>query len=345
MFLKLWRLRDSLCQVTPKTLDWHGMNALEWAHKYIVQARYLSERSHAQHGRLKHAGFYGSKIGVYCVYAAVHLEKGDENSADNAILCVLEAYDVMDRDAVGCDVLYGLSGYLYALRFLSSEISALQPSASWSQINARLAGLFPRVIDEIVNQSEPLYWTWGGSQEAWAWHKSHYVGAIHGLSGILTQIISCPTDALSPKHYDFVMDRFVFLRSLLVRQGGERPFGCINYGLIAFLTDVFNFPSSLEKVYRANHTLFQFCHGAPGVVHCFYALDRLVSDEKSMSGLESDIQACLASTFKRGWLTKGVGICHGLAGTLYAFLGGLPRDSKAAPLTLRTKLLQESLWQ
>lgn len=221
MFLKLWRLRDSLCQGQLKNVEWNDIYALEWAHKFIVQARYLSERSRVQHGRLKHAGFYGSEIGVFCMYAAVLLEKGDETSAERAIMHVLEAYDSMDRDAVGCDTLYGLSGYLYSLRFLSAEICARHSSNSWSQIHERMALLFPRVIDGIVNRAEPLYWTTGGSQEAWAWHKSHYVGAIHGLSGILTQIISCPMEAWSPKHYDFLTDRLVFLRSLMARQGGK----------------------------------------------------------------------------------------------------------------------------
>jgi hypothetical protein len=39
------------------------------------------------------------------------------------------------------------------------------------------------------------------------------VGAIHGISGFLSEIISCPKSAWSPKRCDLIMDPLVFMQS------------------------------------------------------------------------------------------------------------------------------------
>jgi hypothetical protein len=92
---------------------------------------------------------------------------------------------------------------------------------------------------------------------------------------------------------------------LLTRQEGECAFGYINYIPHIHL----QFPKLIGKGIPAESFSFQVLSGASGVVHCFYAMGRLSEDEKSgamnsvMVGLDSCIQACIASIFSRGWLS------------------------------------------
>jgi hypothetical protein len=110
MLLRLWRSKDVIFGQSSDSPTWDGLTALQWAHKYIVHAQYVTERK-GRRGRLKEAGFYGSNIGVHCVFAAIHLEMGDEMAASRVISRVLDAYDRFDLDAIPSESLYGLSGY------------------------------------------------------------------------------------------------------------------------------------------------------------------------------------------------------------------------------------------
>ncbi|XP_023704705.1 lanC-like protein 2 isoform X2 [Cryptotermes secundus] len=74
-----------------------------------------------------------------------------------------------------------------------------------------------------------------------------------------------------------------------------------------------NFPSSL-----GNNTdkLVQWCHGAPGVVFLF-------AEAYKVFGHDQYLQTALKCgdvVWRRGLLTKGYSICHGVAGNAYTFL-------------------------
>ena len=63
---------------------------------------------------------------------------------------------------------------------------------------------------------------------------------------------------------------------------------------------------------RAQKTLMQFCHGAPGFVICLAALPARELDDLLIAGGEAAWDA--------GPLTKGSNLCHGTGGNGYAFL-------------------------
>ena len=135
----------------------------------------------------------------------------------------------------------------------------------------------------------------GGDGLRYAWHGKEYVGAAHGYAGILYVLLKagCRDPALRS-----MADG---LRGLETREG--------------------NWPSSLPD---ARSKLVHFCHGAPGVVLAMAEAFRVYGDDAFRD-------ACLRgaeTVWHFGLLTKGPGLCHGVAGNGYALLAAyrLSRD-------------------
>ncbi|TFK16901.1 hypothetical protein FA15DRAFT_676461, partial [Coprinopsis marcescibilis] len=88
--------------------------------------------------------------------------------------------------------------------------------------------------------------------------------------------------------------------------------------------------------------LVQWCHGAPGAVILLSTMIRLQSTESSYFKLDDDLQAQLRTSiqrgadviYERGLLRKGLGLCHGVAGSVYALLSAswiLDQDAANTP--------------
>ncbi|CAN0431393.1 unnamed protein product, partial [Ectocarpus fasciculatus] len=62
--------------------------------------------------------------------------------------------------------------------------------------------------------------------------------------------------------------------------------------------------------------LVQWCHGSPGIIPMLTKAHEVFEDDRylEMARRSSEV------VWKRGLLTKGNGICHGVAGNGYAFL-------------------------
>ncbi|XP_070568983.1 lanC-like protein 3 [Ptychodera flava] len=134
----------------------------------------------------------------------------------------------------------------------------------------------------------------------YAYYKTEYLGAAHGLSAILQILLSFPeffkSDATIERDIKDSVDYFLSI---------ETPEG--NYA-----------PAVDETQSRrpAEHELVHWCHGAPGVVYMMAKAYLTWKEEKYL-------QACLRCgqlTWQKGLLRKGPGICHGIAGSGYVFL-------------------------
>lgn len=79
----------------------------------------------------------------------------------------------------------------------------------------------------------------------YTWHGKHYLGAAHGLAGILTLLLQVPLPALRPRLSSLVQPAVDYLLGLQLPSG--------------------NLPSSLESSH--GDRLVHWCHGAPGFVH------------------------------------------------------------------------------
>ena len=77
--------------------------------------------------------------------------------------------------------------------------------------------------------------------------------------------------------------------------------------------------SSVNHVNR-----IRWCHGAPGLIILFSTILKRASEFSIPPGLQSKLRSAIVKasdlTYREGFLTKGVGLCHGVSGSVFALL-------------------------
>ena len=184
------------------------------------------------------------------------------------------------------ELLYGRVGYLYCLLLLRQELGELSvPSL-----------LVRRVLEAVLRSGQLLSRdTKSRSALLYSWHDKVYIGAAHGLAGILTMLLQA-RDHLTPAEMrELVRPSVDYVLNLQMKSG--------------------NFPSSKGN---DKDRLVHFCHGAPGVVQLLLTADLVwgTEDGRYLAGARraGDV------IWERGLLRKGPGLCHGVAGNGYALL-------------------------
>uniref|UniRef100_A0A915DI62 Uncharacterized protein n=1 Tax=Ditylenchus dipsaci TaxID=166011 RepID=A0A915DI62_9BILA len=127
------------------------------------------------------------------------------------------------------------------------------------------------------------------------WHDKEYLGAAHGLSGIL-QILFGFWDLLDDSSKQDVVETLDWLLSTQSEDG--------------------NFPSSTSRIGSGNYELVHWCHGAAGVIHLLISAYIVLEKDKYLQAARK----CAECIWLKGILRKGPGICHGVSGNAYAFL-------------------------
>jgi len=124
-----------------------------------------------------------------------------------------------------------------------------------------------------------------------------YFGAAHGIVGILLQLLRDPS-IWSAQQLDILQDVFRTILDCQLESG--------------------NFPTRMPKYLPLirDSDLIQWCHGAPGVVPLMYRASKVFPD----LDVESSLDRACECIWEKGLLSKGVGLCHGIAGNAYAFL-------------------------
>lgn len=178
--------------------------------------------------------------------------------------------------------LYGRAGYLYLLRMLRYHFPPLTHDG------------LRTTIDQSIRSTVACIMKTYNAHRRWTWHGKEYLGAAHGVVGIITQVVmSCRT----------VSDPIPREISGMVEQ------------LLDEQLDSGNWLATRDG--SGGDTLVQFCHGAPGII------TSLMSIEPSFPDLSARIQlACSrgrAVTERRGLLKKQPCLCHGITGNALAF--------------------------
>ena len=179
------------------------------------------------------------------------------------------------------ELMYGCAGYLFALLFTRKYL----PESIDNKLIARVAAHIVSVGKEEAK------WT-SGATLLYTWHEKHYLGAAHGVAGIL---------------YTLLQSGVVSLQELNATVAPS-----VNY-LLSQRYSSNNLPSSLSSQLDQ---LVQWCHGAPGFVPL------LTETHQHLPGgvyLQEAIK-CATPIWQRGLLRKGHGLCHGTLGNAYAFL-------------------------
>eukprot|EP01063_Lacrimia_lanifica_P015821 TRINITY_DN2248_c0_g1_i1.p1 TRINITY_DN2248_c0_g1~~TRINITY_DN2248_c0_g1_i1.p1 ORF type:complete len:416 (+),score=153.86 TRINITY_DN2248_c0_g1_i1:1379-2626(+) len=220
--------------------------------------------------------------------AGVHVEvalAGGKNAEAHIVALSELAREVLDLPEGECELLYGRAGYLYALLRL------------WSTLDARYKARYREIIIRVLRQIEKAGKGKQGFPLMYEWRNKAYLGAAHGVCGVLYVLMQCPKDVL----HDASPSLAATVQAATEKLGGL----CLESG---------NYPSSLETGQPGR--LNQFCHGSPGFVMLFAKAAEFCDDrgtfvplvEKSAAYLKDHVQI------------KGVGLCHGVSGGVYPLL-------------------------
>ncbi|KAJ7148640.1 hypothetical protein C8R43DRAFT_1088311 [Mycena crocata] len=122
----------------------------------------------------------------------------------------------------------------------------------------------------------------------WTWHWKRYLGAAHGVAGILQILLLCPANIVQP-----------YMSSIL--RTVEWLIGCQDaHG---------NWPTAAPTgnvAETSSKEVVQWCHGASGILILLCTI--------------ASVQVGAELVYKHGFLSKGVGLCHGVAGSVFALL-------------------------
>ncbi|XP_044261291.1 lanC-like protein 2 [Tribolium madens] len=209
---------------------------------------------------------------------------------DKAYLDCIEKIKALSEDVfdpssdLPNEYLYGRAGFLFAILYVNKHISPTPFDESFVR----------KIIETIIicgkNEAKagkfkcPLMYQW---------HESYYLGAAHGVSGILYLLLQAKEYLTENELQAIIKPTVDYLATL-------RFPSC-------------NFPSSLG---RDNDKYVQWCHGAPGFLYLFTTAYKVFGDCKYLQ-LALD---CGDVIWARGLLRKGYSICHGVSGNAYCFL-------------------------
>ncbi|CAH0554962.1 unnamed protein product [Brassicogethes aeneus] len=182
------------------------------------------------------------------------------------------------------EYMYGRSGYLYALLFVNKNVNP--PPFEGGLIRSIVEAILK--IGQIKAKSEGF-----NCPLMYEWHNSYYLGAAHGVSGILFLLLNCTEYLLELEIMGLIKPTIDYLATLRFSSG--------------------NFPSSYKS---ENDKYVQWCHGAPGFLYMFTKAYKVFNNP---AYLELAI-LCGDVIWKRGLLRKGYSLCHGVSGNGYCFL-------------------------
>lgn len=267
----------------------------------------LADRAASLHASSPHhlrVTFFMGTSGILAtrILGALHSDAADSKrthaavDADIAALLAIKHADPSLPD----EILYGRAGLLHSLLLVSSAITGV---SSLARHLPALRSAQDALFDEIVSRGESFREKPAGCPLMWSWHGKRYLGAAHGVTGILTLLMQC--------EWRFKGEGSDAKRLRTLVQG-TLDF-CISIRLPSG-----NFPSSLPDSPgdSSSDKLVQWCHGAPGLVFACLAAYALWSQPSHLSAARASAEV----VWERGLLKKGLGLCHGIAGNAYVFL-------------------------
>ncbi|XP_066993541.2 lanC-like protein 2 [Anabrus simplex] len=233
----------------------------------------------------RRVSFLNGDAGPLALGAVLNFRLGDNKSAAKLVAKLTGSllHEALDS-RVPDEILYGRAGYLYSLLFVNKHMG--RDTVPVSTIR--------NVITAILNSGKEL-----ALHEhvrcplMYQWHEKHYLGAAHGIAGILFMLLQAREYVSKSDMDKLILPTIDYVESLQFTSG--------------------NFPSSLET---NKDKLVQWCHGAPGMVDLFSLAYHIFRKESYLT----TALKCGELVWKRGILKKGYSICHGVSGNAYTFL-------------------------
>lgn len=237
----------------------------------------------------------GREVGLEVILSCLLFRMGKGSVAMAHADVLIRRLDMACRSLPSseCDVLYGRAGALQAILFLRDELGAPNLASEAALEMAR----------DIIREGRTC-----GSQHRhlrmpllWKWHGSLYLGAAHGVVGILSTLLSLSREERQ------VLNETEGFDSLLKETIQRLDHYCWPSG---------NLDSSIKDTHSVDR-LVQWCHGASGHVMLLLKAADVFGDDAFLLRAREIGNGVL---WPRGLLRTGVGLCHGIAGNAYAML-------------------------
>ena len=233
-----------------------GLSIGHWSTAYLKAAQeHISEYPGPKPGRC------GITDDIMCMLA---IGAGSSKDPDMVADLCDYASEVIDPETEN-EFLYGRAGYLYLLRLVKASFEDQEETLQL------ISDTQDDVVDAILDSPRP-----------WKWRGKAYLGAMHGVIGIITQCVLTNPKRYAPK----------FEADLAV--------------LLTYQFDSGNWPSSVPV---ERDRLVQVCHGAPGVVISLLSIREYFPNLKER--IDRAIQKGRDDILERGLLTKEPCMCHG----------------------------------
>ncbi|CAI4225937.1 unnamed protein product [Auanema sp. JU1783] len=259
-----------------KAKDYLDEECLNQAVKHIRGTIFDDESHETQRRHFYLTGYIGSLT----IYGHDTTADMDKISKDLTVLSEVFADPNFEQD----EIFNGRAGYLQAVNTLRHATN--KPVVSEDIVLS--------IIDQIVISGKRYGRT--ESPLMYSYHGTEYLGAAHGLAGILCTL------------YCF-FDLLTLEQITLVRQASE--------WLLKTQFPNGNFPSSLRTFIKPKASpQIHWCHGAPGVVYVALFMYKYFK-------VENYLEIAISSgelIWKEGVLKKGPGLCHGISGNAYPFI-------------------------
>ncbi|KAK9889522.1 hypothetical protein WA026_006876 [Henosepilachna vigintioctopunctata] len=243
----------------------------------LLQLKKLRNRRHT---------FLCGDTGPLAIGAVVHHKLGNHEEVKSIVDSILSMQDDVFNIASDLpnEYLYGRAGYLYAVLYINKNVNP------------------PPFEDDFIRKIIEMMLICGKNEAKagkfkcplmYQWHDSYYLGAAHGLSGIIYLMLQVKEYLTESELNTLIRPTIEYLSTLRFPSG--------------------NYPSSMG---RDVDKYVQWCHGAPGFVYMFSQAYKVFGDPKFLQlALEAgDI------VWQRGLVRKGYSICHGVSGNGYCFL-------------------------
>lgn len=269
--------------------------ALEHAAAFIRNAKVNAKRYKKRSA--ERYSFLCGNAGIYAVSAAISQAAKDTEELSNDLANFksgIPSSKEFMHTKYGCDeVLVGRAGYLSGCYWLNDVLPEKKITDDDLISICQLIIISGREYSKLNNSPLPLMYQY---------HGTEYLGAAHGLCAILHMLLDSPwfrtvpisAPAAELRDIKRSIDFFLELQD--------------NEG---------NFPVALEDLRSGrDKRLVHWCHGAPGAVYLMAKAYLIFKEDKYLTSLRRAADL----VWKKGFLRKGPGICHGVAGNGYVFL-------------------------
>lgn len=236
----------------------------------------------------KRVTFLCGDPGCLAIAAVIYRDLGDETMVKQCLERIVTMKNEALRQSTPDECLYGRAGYLYTLMYLRKQCGS----------NSIDSQLITEIVEGLIKSGE-RYARQSSSPSPlmYQWHEKEYLGAAHGVSGIIYLLLQICRDPSFPHLHPLVNSHLLptveFLKTKRLPSG--------------------NYLSSSDS---SGDRLVQWCHGAPGFAFLFGRTYQVTNQNEylTLAAGAADI------VWQRGLLRKGYGLCHGTAGNAYVLL-------------------------